>query len=124
MNTVTWMFAVVFWVTPAIAQQPGALFEYQGFNMIAFNKGDYAEGILVHRSLDYIVSTGSNFVNIDWMVAFDDDGAMVPQESSLSHEPPQSDVRRLVQLARQRGLRVFLKPHAGFPPRTVLNGHR
>lgn len=90
-------------------------FKYQGFNLMAFGKADYADEDLVRKSLDYIVSVGSNFVNIDWMVAVDDNGVVLPPTSPASFEPPRSDIGRIVELAHQRGLKVFLKPHVGFP---------
>jgi len=96
----------------ALAIQP---FRYQGFNMMAFNKSDYADATLVAASLDYVVSRGSNLVVIDWNVAFDDDGSLLPQTSPRVSEPPRADIVRLVERARERGLKVFLKPHIGFP---------
>ena len=107
--------AVVIALNSVIALSATQAFKYQGFNLMAFGKADYADENLVKKSLDYVVSVGSNFAIIDWMVAVDDNGAVLPPTSPASFEPLRSDIGRVIELARQRGLRVFLKPHPGFP---------
>lgn len=93
----------------------GATFKYQGFNLIAFSKGDFAHSPLLDQSFDYIVSEGSNFINVDWVVAFNDDGSIVAQSDAASREPPIDDILNVVAVAHNRGLKVFLKPHISFP---------
>ena len=90
-------------------------FEHQGFNLIAFNKGDFADPDLLARSLDYIRDSGANFVNVDWMVAFEDDGRIVPASSERSGEPAIEDLEQVIAMAHARGLSVSLKPHVSFP---------
>ncbi len=90
-------------------------FEHQGFNLIAFNKGDFADPDLLARSLDYIRDSGANFVNVDWMVAFEDDGSIVPASSERSGEPAIEDLEQVIAMAQARGLAVSLKPHVSFP---------
>ena len=98
---------------PAWSTPP--LFNYQSFNLIAFNKGDYSAGPLLDRSLEYIVEQGANLVLLDWVVAFNDDGSIVPQVNSTSHEPTRSDILKLAKRIHEAGLKVFFKPHISFP---------
>ncbi|HTR59899.1 MAG TPA: hypothetical protein VMM27_17095, partial [Casimicrobiaceae bacterium] len=90
-------------------------FKYQGFNMMAFGKSEYANLDLVVKSLDYIVAEGSKLVTIDWNVTVADDGSVLSTSDPASFEPMDTDIKRVIELAHQRGLNVFLKPHVGFP---------
>jgi hypothetical protein len=90
-------------------------FQQQGFNLMSFNKGDFSDLNQVRAALDYMVSCGANFVNVDWVVAFNDDGTRLPQTDPRSHESSQQDIAAVIALAHERGLAVSLKPHISYP---------
>jgi len=98
-----------------VATLASPAFPYQGVNLIAFNKVDFAPGPLLDRSLAYVSDVGANVILVDWMVAFNADGSIVPQSSPSSREPARPDILAIVERAHRLGLAVFLKPHIGFP---------
>jgi hypothetical protein len=93
-----------------INQSP--VFQFQGFNYGLWGK-DWASTKYPNSKLfDYIQDCGSNTIIFDWAVDFNDDGTLIPIESSANYHPPMEDIKRLVKWSKDRGFFVILKPHA------------
>jgi hypothetical protein len=63
----------------------------------------------VDEGLRFAQEEGANFLAIDWMVNFQDDGHIVPGGGVSS--TPMRDIESVVAKAKQAGFYVMLKPH-------------
>jgi hypothetical protein len=80
-----------------------------GFNFVSTFKNGFARAAYVDKGLHFAREEGANFLAIDWMVNFKDDGHMVPGGGAWSS--PLRDVESVAVKAKQAGFYVMLKPH-------------
>lgn len=95
-------------------------FKWKGYNLTSWDRWGFSSGMWpVTEAFNHILDSGANFVVIDWVVNFNDDGTIVPFKAGVldqniataSAHPPLSDLAGIVARAKSLGMTVCLKPH-------------